>query len=206
MKEMRLFLVGVVLLACFVSFVVAEVNESNVTDVNETVVDLNESLSNEDEAEQADLEVEDLEVVDDLVVDDVLMGDLAFDGYDSGEPEAVVEKKSPLDRVVSYINGKSSKVVSYVSRGVDRINEVHENLFLVIIIILGVLLLFVYSIFFDYSSSEKCFSKASSLHRKATIAHVNGNYARAKKLYGESYLFREKGEEKVSGGADESAI
>lgn len=190
MKKMSLFLVGVVLLLGFVGFACAEVDNASDSfesqgddsgELNGTVV-LNETVETLLDENQTD------EVV-------VVIEDEVLDGHDSGEPEVVEDKESVSDRVVSYVGGV-----------VDKINEVHENLFFVVIIILGVLLLFVYSIFFDYSSADACFSKASSLHRRGERAHVNGDYVKAKKLYGKSYLFREKGEGKVSGGADGSAI
>lgn len=216
MKGMNLFLVGVVLLLGFAGFAYAEVNDTNDSFGNDTVVVLNgtnvsivlnesnvsvvlnesnvsvvlnetnettlnetnETLLDENQTEQVDLIIDE-EFAEDLII----------------EEEVIIYKKSVSDKVVSYVSGV-----------VNRINEVHENLFLVIIIILGVVLLFVYSVFFNYSSAKVCFAKASSLHRRGEIAHVNGDYAKAKKLYSKSYLFRERGEGKVSGGADGNAI
>jgi len=194
MKVMNLFLVSAVLLLAFAGFAYAEVdnasgienvtvvlNETNVTvvlnETNMTVV-FNETLL--DENETVVEEVEDEVVVEDIIIE-----------YE----EAVEDKESIFDGVISYVGGV-----------VDKINEIHRNLFFIIIIVLGVLALFVYSIFFDYSSAAACFSKASSLHRKGERAHVNGNYEKSKKLYGKSYLFRARGEGIVSGGADGNAI
>jgi hypothetical protein len=193
MKEMNLFLVGVVLLLGFACFAGAEVDGANVSLENDTVVDLpldnftgsnetNESVVLNESDEDVGIEVG--EFVVDVAVDDIMIEDVS-----------VEEGESAFDVVVSY--------VSYV---VDRINAIHENLVLVILIVLWVLLLFVYSAFYDTSSAKACFSKAFSLHRKATIAHVNGNYAKAKRLYNKSYLLREKGESKVSGGSNDNAI
>ena len=150
------------------------------------VNDSNSSLENDTVANEAPLDENQTgDVVEDVIIDDVMVGDL----------EAVVKKDSPLDNVVSYVSGV-----------IDKINAIHENLVFVILIVLGVLLMFVYSIFFDYSSAEVCFSKASSLHRKAEKAHVSGDYAKAKRLYDKSYSFREKGESRASWGDDDGAI
>ncbi len=211
MKEMNLFLVGVVLLFGFAGFVCAEAggvnvsleNDTNFSIENNTVVNssleddfsssnetnesvvLNEAPLDENqtgraaEVDESDENVgtEDEEVAEDLMIDDVV----------------VEEEKSVFDVIVSY----ASDVVA-------RINVIHENLTLVILIVLWVLSLLVYSIFYDTSSARVCFSKAFSLHRKATIAHVNGNYAKAKKLYSKSYLLREKGEGMALGESNDS--
>lgn len=110
-----------------------------------------------------------------------------------GDGDVVQDRESIFDRVVGYVSGV-----------IDKINEVHENMFYILIIVLGVLLLIVYSVFFDSSSARVCFAKAISLHRRGEKAHVNGNHEKAHKLYGKSYLFREKGEGMVSGRSDES--
>jgi hypothetical protein len=181
MKGMSLVLVCVVLLLGFAGFAYAEADNVSDSFENDTVVDVNETeLVNE-----TDLDENQTEQVEDG----------ALDGNDSSEPKVVQDKESFFDGTVSYVGGV-----------VNKINEIHENLFFMVIIILGVLLLFMYSIFFDYSSADNCFSKASSLHRNGEKAHVSGNYAKAKKLYGKSYLFRKMGEEIVSGGADDNAI
>ena len=118
------------------------------------------------------------------------------------EVDVAVDNEEVVEDKKSFLNG----VVSYVNGAVNKINEIHKNLFFIIIIILGVLSLFVYSIFFDYSSADVCLSKASSLHRRGERAHVNGNYTKAKKLYSKSYLFRARAEGIVSGRADDGAI
>ena len=192
MKKMNLFLVGVVLLLGFVGFAYAEVDNVSDSFGNGTVVILNESnvsvvldgvnetLLDENQTEQAEVVVEDVEVVEDLIIEDVVVAQ---------------DQKSFFDEVVSDVRGV-----------VDKINGIHRNLFFILIVILGVLSLFVYSIFFDYSSAEVCFSKASSFHRNGEKAHVDGNYTKAKKLYAKSYLFRKMGKKIVSGGTDDSAI
>ena len=189
MKGMSLFLVGVFLLLGFVGFAYAEgdnVNDSfespgdDSGEPNETVALVNETLLDENQTEQAEVVVEDVEVVEDLIIEDVVVAQ---------------DQKSFFDEVVSDVRGV-----------VDKINGIHRNLFFILIVILGVLSLFVYSIFFDYSSAEVCFSKASSFHRNGEKAHVDGNYTKAKKLYAKSYLFRKMGKKIVSGGTDDSAI
>jgi len=199
MKKMSLFLVGIVLMLGFAGFVFAEVNDT-LLDENQTeqvnssfdndtavVLSLGDDLGGSDEINETVLndtlldENQTDQVVEDLVVDELVVDELVI------EDEGVVEdKESAFDVVLSY----GSDVIG-------RINGIHENLFLAILVVLWVLLLIIYSIFYDTSSAEACFSKASALHRRATIAHVNGDYEKAKKLYGKSHLLRGKGEKKV---------
>jgi len=218
MKKMNLFLVGVVLLLSFAGIACAEVgNESNgtllngsdenqtgevlleenqseiviVSFENDTIVfnESNESngtlLNGSDENQTGEVLLDENQTgeIEDLVVEDVVVGDLIAG-----------EKDSPFDAARSY-----------VARGIGKVNEVHENLFLVIVIVVVLLLLLVYSVFYDTSSADACFAKAAGLHRRAERAHVDGNYEKAKKLYGKSYSLREKGEG-LSGRADDSAI
>lgn len=188
---MILFLTCFVLLVALAGFAYAEGGDINNSLKNETNVDINESVIvtlNEslivtlNETEIVNETVESNETKVDVVVEDIEIDDLTIEDVDA------IENKDSI----------SDKVFSYVGNVVNRINEIHKNLFYIILIILGVLLLFVYSIFFDYSSSDACFAKAASLHRKGEKAHVNGNYKKAEKLYNKSYLFRERGVALVS--------
>ena len=212
MKGINLFLASMILLLGFASFVYAAAD--NVTLDNETIVDINETgLTNETlEINGTDL-VNETELVNETIVDinETLLDESQKD--DSGEPnetgqngevvddeEIVVDLVMDDDGIVLDEESPFDRSVSYMRHVVNRINEVYQNLFYILLIILAVLLLLVHSIFFNYSSADVCFSKASSLHKRGQKAHVNGNYEKAKKLYDKSYLFREKGEEIVSGG------
>lgn len=219
MKEMNLFLVGIVLLLGFAGFAYAEVdnasdsfgngtvivlNESNVSVVLNETVEINETNETSDE-NQTEIVVEINE--SDLVNESELTNETEDEVVVVVEDEEVIEDLIiEVEQVASDKESISDRVFSYVGGVVDRVNEIHKNLFWIIIILLGVLSLFVYSVFFNYSSAKVCFSKASSLHRRGEQAHVNGDYEKAEKLYSKSYLFREKGEGIVSGGADGSAV
>ena len=196
MKVMNLFLVSVVLLLGFAGLAYAEVD--NATDIgNQTVVILNESnvsvVLNETLLDEDEIIVE---------MNETLSGNEPLLANETEQVDVVIEDEEVVEDKESIFDG----VISYVGGVVDKINEIHDNLFFMILIILGVLALFVYSLFFDCSSAKACFSKASSLHRKGEMAHVNGDYEKSKKLYGKSYLLRAKGEGIVSGGADGNAI
>mgnify|MGYP000480231934 CR=1 FL=1 len=58
--------------------------------------------------------------------------------------------------------------------------------------------MFLHSILYGDKSADACFARASSLHKKAQRAHVNGDYEKAKKLYNKSYSLREEGEMKAN--------
>lgn len=177
MKETNLFLVGVVLLLGFAGIAFAEVDNTSLSFENDTVVGLSpgDDFASPNETNETDIVNESDMVVEDLIVDDLLIDGLVIE-----------DRESSFDKILSYIGGK-----------VDRLNEINGNLVLVVIVIGGVLLLFIFSILYGDLSAATCFSRASSLHRRATIAHVNGNYAKAKRLYSKSYLLREKGEKRV---------
>jgi hypothetical protein len=176
---MSLILVGVVLL---LGFVVAETNDTVI--VNETL-----------EVNESDIPNDTVVVAEAVDVDDIVIDSDILDGYDSspeddpaglGEPEVVEEKDSSFDVASSYI-----------SSVIDKINAIHHNLFIVVVDVFFVLLMLLYFIFYGKKSSSAYFARASSLHGKAQRAHVNGDYAKAKKLYSKSYSLREEGERKA---------
>jgi hypothetical protein len=207
MKVMNLFLVGVVLL---LGFACAEVNDTNVSfenntvvlngtvvmngtivlnetvEVNETIV-LNETIiANETVMPNETIVQNEIIVVNETVAPNETVEDLEVDDIIIEDELEVIKKKSA-----------SSVVFSYVSDVIDRVNAVHQNLFYIILIVLWILLLFLHSLFYGKKSAGTCFTRASSLHRRAQKAHVNGDYAKAKKLYSKSYSLREEGESKA---------